>query len=158
MDHNTESNLENTDIYTESQNVDCYVSMAEMLRPKKKAKTENLSTITLGYLHSKRGSMKVKHQKRIRILFDTGCGATLIHHSLVKNLKPKLGRPSNWSTKAGSFHTTKICKIKFMLPAFHERRDISWTAFVDETDKLSSRYDDHWQRSVGRVGYELSLQ
>src|SRR6187200_388419 len=141
MDHNSESNLENFDIYTESQNIDCYVSMAEMLRPKKKAKTENLSTITLGYLHSKRGSMKVKHQKRIRILFDTGCGATLIHHSLIKDLKPKLGRPSNWSTKAGSFQTTKTCKIKFMLPAFHEKRDISWTAFVDETDRLSSRYD-----------------
>ena len=125
MDHNTESNIENFDVYTESQNIDCYVSMAEMLRPKKKAKTENLSTITLGYLHSKRGSMKEKHLTRIWILFDTGCGATLIHHSLIKNLKPKLGRPSNWSTKAGSFQTTKTCKIKFMLPAFHEKRDIS---------------------------------
>src|SRR6187200_1806308 len=112
MGHNSESNIKNFDIYTESQNIDCYVSMAEMLRPKKKAKTENLSTITLGYLHSKRGSMKVKHQKRIRILFNTGCGATLmIHHSLIKNLIPKLERPSNWSTKAGSFQTTKTCKI-----------------------------------------------
>src|SRR6187200_2399774 len=93
MGHNSESNIKNFDIYTESQNIDCYVSMAEMLRPKKKAKTENLSTITLGYLHSKRGSMKVKHQKRIRVLFDTGCGASLIHYSLVKNQKPKLVSP-----------------------------------------------------------------
>ena len=60
MDHNTESNIENFDIYTESKNIDCYVSMAEMLRPKKKAKTENLSTITLGYLHSKGISMENK--------------------------------------------------------------------------------------------------
>ena len=104
-------------------------------------KRQNLSTITLGYLHTKENSIKMKHQKRIKILFDTGCGATLIHHSLVERLKTKQEKPSKWSTKAGSFQTTKTCKIKFMLPAFHEKRDISWTAFVDETDKLSSRYD-----------------
>src|SRR5687768_14088672 len=74
--------------------------MAEMLRPKKKAKKQNLSTITLGYLHSKQGSCKEKNQKRVKILFDTGCGATLIHHSLVKKLKQKDTKPSNWSTKA----------------------------------------------------------
>src|SRR5688500_9718835 len=103
MDHNSKSNLESFDIYTESQKIDCYVSMAEKLRPKKKAKKQHLSTITLGYLHTKRGSVKVNHQKRIKILFDTGCGATLIHHSLIKKLKPKVEKPSNWSTKAGSF-------------------------------------------------------
>ena len=141
MDHNSKSNLECFDIYTESPKVDCYVSMAEMLRPKKKVKKEHLSTITLGYLHSKKNSLKMKHQKRIKILFDTGCGATLIHHSLVKELKTREEKPSNWSTKTGSFQTTKTCKIKFILPAFHKKRDISWRAYVDETDKLSSRYD-----------------
>ena len=54
---------------------------------------------------------------------------------------PEDSRPSNWSTKAGNFRTTKTCKINFALPAFHEHRNISWTAFVDETDKLSSQYD-----------------
>src|SRR5687768_8001357 len=103
MDHKAKSNIENLDIYTESPNIDCYVSMAEMLRPKKKAKKQNLSTITLGYLHSKKGSLKWKYQKRIRILFDTGCGAILTHHSLVKRLKTKKEKPSNWSTRAGSF-------------------------------------------------------
>ena len=72
MDHNSKSNLESFDIYTESQNIDCYVPMPEMLRPKKKAKKEHLSIITLGYLHTKSGSLKVKHQKRIKTLFDTG--------------------------------------------------------------------------------------
>ena len=38
--------------------------MAEILRPKKKAKRQNLSTITLDYLHSKGKSMKTKHMKR----------------------------------------------------------------------------------------------
>ena len=115
--------------------------MADILRPKKKAKKQDLSTITLGYLHSKGKSMKVKHMKRIRILFDTGCGATLINHSMVERLQQKQEKPCNWNTKAGSFQTSKTCKIKFTLPAFHKHRNISWKAFVDETDTLSSRYD-----------------
>src|SRR5687768_694958 len=116
--------------------------MADILRPIKKAKTSpTLSTITLGILHSKKNSFKLKHQKRVKILFDTGCGATLIHHSLVGKLPLQPDRPSKWSTKAGSFRTTKTCKLNFTLPAFHEHRNISLTVFVDETDKLSSRYD-----------------
>ena len=31
--------------------------------------------------------------------------------------------------------------MNFTLPTFHEHRNISWTAFVDEATKLSSRYD-----------------
>ncbi len=116
-------------------------SMAKLLRPKKKAKKQDLSTVTLGYLHSKHNSFKMKHQKRLKILFDTGCGATLIHHSLVHRLKQKDNKPLNWSTKAGSFKTTKTCKVHFTLPAFHEKRNISWTAYVDNTDKLTSRYN-----------------
>jgi hypothetical protein len=85
MAHNKRPNIENFDIYPESPDFECYVSMAEMLSPKKKPKKKQLSTITLGYLHTKRGSLKEKNQKRIKILFDTGCGATLIHHSLVKD-------------------------------------------------------------------------
>src|SRR5687767_11045789 len=135
------SSKDQLNIYTHDWNLECYVSMADMLRPKKKAKVQHLSTITLGYLHSRNNSFKVKYQKRIRILFDTGCGATLIHHSLVNRLKLRSDKPSNWTTKAGSFKTTKTCKINFTLPAFHEKRNISWTAFVDESDKQSSRYD-----------------
>ena len=53
MAHSAESKLGSSDIYPMSKNLDCYVSMAEILRPKKKAKRYNLSTITLCYLHSK---------------------------------------------------------------------------------------------------------
>src|SRR5687767_26552 len=86
-------------VYNKDWQLECYVSMAEMRRPKKKAKKKDLSTITLGYLHSKKGSFKVKNQRRVKILFDTGCGATLIHHSLVNRLKQKDTKPSSWSTK-----------------------------------------------------------
>src|SRR5687767_15491983 len=106
------------DVYNKEQwKVECYVSMAQLLRPTKKAKRQDLSSITLGYLHSKHNSFKMKHQKRVKILFDTGCGATLIHHSLVKRLKQKYNILSNWSTKAGSFKTSKTCRIYLTLPA-----------------------------------------
>src|SRR5687768_9002636 len=74
------------------------------------------------------------------VLTCTGCGATLIHHSLVGKLALQMDRPSNWSTKVGNFRTTKTAKLNFTFPAFHEGRNISWIAFVDETDMLSSRY------------------
>jgi hypothetical protein len=137
------SSKQQLNTYTDT--LECCVSMATMLRPQKKAKTHNLSTITLGYLASKHNSFKDKHTKRIKILFDTGCGATLIHHSLCTKLKQRTDRPSNWSTKAGSFKTTKTCKINFTLPGFHEHRNISWDAFVDETDSLA-----HYDMIIGR--------
>ena len=71
----------------------------------------------------------------------TGCSATLINHSMVESYDQKQERACNWNTKAGSFQTTKTCKIKFTLSAFHKHRNISWKATVDETDTLSSRYD-----------------
>ena len=120
---------------------DCYVTTAEILRPKKKQKVQNLSTITLAYLHSKKNSKKQKHVKIVRVLFDTGCGATLIHHSLVKNLKQRITDTTTWKTKAGSFRTSRKCKINFSLPAFHENREITWNAYVDESESRPNRYD-----------------
>ena len=47
--------------------LECYASMADILRPQKKAKTQPaLSTITLGILHSKKNKFKLKHQKRVK--------------------------------------------------------------------------------------------
>ncbi len=60
--------------------------MAEILRPKKKAKATDLSTITLGYIYTRPGSFREQKKRRIKILFDTGCGATLIHQSFVNRL------------------------------------------------------------------------
>ena len=105
-------------VYQNDWSLECYASMAKLLRPKKKTKKQDLSPVTLGYLHSKHNSFKTKHQKRLKILFDTGCGATLIHHSLVCRLKQKDNKPSNWSTKVGSLKTTKTCKVHFALSVF----------------------------------------
>jgi hypothetical protein len=39
-----------------------------------------------------------------------------------------------------------MCKINFTLLAFYKHHNICWTAFVDETNKLTSQYD----MSIGR--------
>ena len=102
-------------------NFECCVTIAQMLRPKKKAKINHLLAITISYLHAMQGSYKSEDLRRLRIIFNTGCGTTLIHHNLVGKLKQK-EKPSNWSTKAGGFKTTKTFKISFTLPAFQENR------------------------------------
>jgi hypothetical protein len=70
----------------------------------------------------------------MRVLFDTGWSATLINYKLVNKLKKTKAPPTNWTTKAGNFKTDQKVKVNFMLPAFHENRDIEWTCYVDESD------------------------
>lgn len=74
-------------------------------------------------------------------MFHTSSGAALIHQSHAGNFTQQMARPSSLNTKAGSFRATKTCKLNFSLPAFHSHRNTSLTAFVDATDKLTSRYD-----------------
>ena len=81
--------------------------MAEILRPKKRAKIEDLSTVTLGYILSKNPKNSGEKQ-RLRVLFDSGCSATLINRSVLKNWKKKKGKTIKWSTKAGKFKTDRV--------------------------------------------------
>ena len=63
--HSLNSKSQLTTYTSNPSDLECYVSMANILRPTKKAKTQpTLSTITLGVLHSKKNSFKAKHQKR----------------------------------------------------------------------------------------------
>lgn len=120
----------------------CYVTTAQLLNQKKLLKrVDKPSTITLGMLYARQGSKKPKHMKRLRILFDTGCGATLVNHTLVKRLRSKPTTTTRWSTKAGTFATTRKCKMTFVLPEFHPDREITWQAYVDESTEPTNRYD-----------------
>ena len=110
-----------------------YSSTAELLRPKKKAKHDHLSSITLGYLASWKGSRKAKHWKRMRVLIDSGCGATLVNKSFIEHLAWKKDKGTKWTTKGGDFKTTRKCRVSFTLPSFHEHREIHWTCYVDES-------------------------
>ena len=127
---------ENYCLYTN----ECLASTAEILRPKKKQKVDDLSTLTLGYIKNK-SSKNQDEKHRLRVLFDSGCSAKLINRSVLKNWKKTKGKTIKWSTKAGKFKTDRVCNIEFTLPAFHENRNISCTAYVDESPRSSVHYD-----------------
>lgn len=99
-----------------------------------------MSSISLGWLHTRNGSRKAKDFKRIKILFDTGCDASIINKTFVKKLKTKPHTTSKWNTKGGTFSTNRTVNCQFALPEFFKNREIKWTMYVDETTNLS-RYD-----------------
>ena len=103
-------------------------------------KTNHLSSISLGYLHTRRGSTKVKDFKRVKVLFDTGCDATIINKKFVKKLKTTPHPTNSWNTKGGTFKTHRTVNCLFALPEFFKHREVKWTMYVDETNNLS-RYD-----------------
>ena len=84
---------------------DCYTTTAQLVHQKKKQKKLHMSAILLGWMHTRNGSTKAKDFKRIKILFDTGCDASLVNRKFVQKLKTKTHTPSNWNTKGGSFKT-----------------------------------------------------
>ena len=120
--------------------IECLASTAELLRPQKRNKVEDLSTITIGYITNKRPN-KYGDNQVLRVLFDSGCGATLINKKYVRHWKKSRDKSTKWSTKAGSFKTKRKCEIEFTLPAFHANRDITCNAYVDESHHESSHYD-----------------
>ena len=137
---------------------ECFSTTAELVRPRKKAKTKHVSTITLGWIHTKEGSKEAKHFKRLRVLFDSGCGATLVNHSFLTKLKKAKVPPTTWSTKAGSFQTTSRCKCTFSFPEFHENKYITWKVYVDESDPEMSRYDMIVGRDIlTEIGLDLKF-
>lgn len=119
---------------------ECYTTTAHLVHNKKKRKTQHMSSISLGWLHTRKGSTKAKHLKRIKILFDTGCDATIINKKFVTKLRTKAHSTSNWNTKGGVFKTKRTVNALFSLPEFFKHREIKWTMCVDETNNLSN-YD-----------------
>jgi hypothetical protein len=115
--------------------------MAELLRPKKRTKAEELLTITIAYMKNKRLYQADQKQRLRGGLFDPGCGATLINKKFVRHWKKTEGKSTKWSTKGGSFKTKRKCEIEFTLPAYLENRMINCNAYVDESHHELSNYD-----------------
>ena len=87
--------------------------------------------------------IKTGNQKfqAVRILFDSGSSGTLINQRLAKKLKQVETKPSKWTTKSGSFTTTRKCKVELILPELHKDKQIKWMMHVDESNSLDSKYD-----------------
>ena len=78
---------------------------------------------------------------RMRILLDSGCGATLVNKNFINQNKITKEKETKWVTKAGKFSTSRKCEIDFTLPAFHNKKKISWNCYVDESDNTKGNYD-----------------
>jgi len=122
------------------QVIECLVSTAEVRSPKKRTEVEELSTITIAYMKNKNHDKREEKQK-LRVLFDSGCGATLVNKRFLRHWKKTINKSTKWSTKAGSFKTNKRCEIEFTLPAFHVNRTITCNVYVDESNHEASNYD-----------------
>jgi len=83
------------------KNIKCFASTAELLRPKKKSKVEELSTITLGYIYDKHPN-KTEKTQHFRVLFDSGCSATLINKIFVKYWIKTAEMETNSSTESNN--------------------------------------------------------
>jgi hypothetical protein len=92
------------------ETIECLASTAELLCPKKRTKVEELSTITIAYMKNKRPELQDQKQK-LRVLFDSGCGATLINKKFVRHWKKTENKSTKWSTKGGSFKTKRKCDM-----------------------------------------------
>jgi hypothetical protein len=98
-------------------------------------------------MYDRKGGRKSKDFKRMRVLLDSGCGGTLVNRSFVKKYQKKtLSKSTNWTTKAGTFQTSRKVTCQFTLPEFHQGKDISWNMYVDESDARLNSYD----MSIGR--------
>jgi hypothetical protein len=74
-------------------------------------KVEQLSSITIGYIATIKGSKDPIIWKSMRILLDSGCAATLINQNLVKTLRTTKEHTTKWTTKAGNFSTHRKCEV-----------------------------------------------
>ena len=129
MEHNSKSN---------SENVECYVAMTHR---RKRLKPNKVSPITVGYMTHKPGTWKKEHISRLRVLFDSGCEATLMRGDLLNNLTKTKDKTIKWTTKAGNFITNERCNVILKFPAFFEQREVEWNVYVEPVVNPTTRYD-----------------
>ena len=115
----------------------CFRIIAQLLGPTKRAKLEHLSSIVIGYLILQKDSESNEDFRRLKILLDSGCTATLINHSAVKTLKTSKKKTTNWATKGGNFSTSGKCLANFTLPALHKHQVITWNCYIYTSDLKS---------------------
>ena len=125
---------------TTSEDIECY-STASLLRAKKHAKTETVSTICIAIMNLRKGKEKASHMQELQVLLDSGCSGTMINKQFMTKHKVKTSSKQSWTTKSGTFQTAGKAKVVFTLPEFHEHREIEWTVHVDQSDHEDSTYD-----------------
>jgi hypothetical protein len=77
------------------------------------SKIEQLSSITIGFIATIKGSKDPILWKSMRILLNSGYAATLINQNVEKTFKASKKNRTKSTTKAGNFSTHRKCEITF---------------------------------------------
>ncbi len=118
-----------------------YLVLSSILNPNKKTKTKHYSPVTLAHVITGLGRIKPSRIKLLRVLFDSGCSASIIRQEFVKKLRTKADPETIWKTEAGSFTTTKKCQVEFTLPEFTKTKSVQWDLHVNSQPNKNGRYD-----------------
>ena len=96
---------------------------------------------------------KVRKEKTVKILLDSGASASIVHHSYVaKNAFVKNQTKQEWATMAGTFKTTRVANVKLRLPELNPTAVLNVQCHVT---KQESNYDIILGRGILR---ELGLK
>ncbi len=115
--------------------------MSQLRRKRIKLDNEDASPVTIAHLKTNIGKAKKSQVKLLRVLFNSGCTATIMNEAFCKKLRITNKKKLSWTTKAGTFNTKGSCKIQFSLPELHTDRVVEYNAHVDSTPTDQCRYD-----------------
>ena len=85
--------------------------------------------------------------QRLRILFDSGCGATLINKIFVTNWKKSREKSTKWSTKAGTSFKIYSTSISHKIETSLVR-----PMWKNHHIRIAPLSYSHWERSLAFLG------
>ena len=125
-----------------------------MRKQKSSQLSQEVSSVAVGLIYTKPGLRQDSNQQLVRVLLDSGSTSSIIYSKHVKHLTPTATKPVRFTTKAGTFATTRKCVVSLNLPSLQPDKTITWNFYVDE--QQSTHYDIILGRDVlMEVGIDL---
>ena len=127
--------------------------LSNVRKPQTKINKE-LSSVTVGLVYTRPGQRPTDNQKPVKILLDSGSSGSIIAKRHVKHLNCVNTGNQQWTTKAGSFKTSRKALVSFVLSELQADKVITWEFHVDEEQTT------HYDLLIGRdllneVGIDL---
>ena len=106
--------------------------LSTMRKQKSSQLSQEVSSVAVGLIYTKPGLRQDSNQQLVRVLLDSGSTSSIIHSKHVKHLTPTATKPVRFTTKAGTFATTRKCVVSLNLPSLQPDKSITWNFYVDE--------------------------
>ena len=115
---------------------------------------KELSSVTVGLVYTRPGQQPTDNQRPVKILLDSGSSGSIVAKKHVKHLTCTPTGSQQWTTKAGSFETSRKAMVSFVLSELQADKVITWEFHVDEVETT------HYDLLIGRdllneVGIDL---